>query len=309
MKAIILAAGLGTRLRPLTDNIPKPLVPVANTPNIIHIIKHLKNADITDITINLHYKPKPLQKLLNNGSDLGVKIKYSIEKNILGTGGGIKKMLKNSNHERTVVINGDALFMPDIKTLIQKHHKSKAVASMIVHTDKNAEKLGAVGVDGNGIVRRLVYAGDKTIDTVYMFTGMHILEPGIIDLLPENGCIVRNTYIPMVKQQSEDLFAIPDNSYFCDLGTPGDFLNANIQIAKGELKLPIDVNPHNTVITGKNVTAGQNCSLHNSVIGSNVTIEDNVSISDCVVINNATVTSDIKNSIILKNNSIMEVTK
>ena len=307
MKAIILAAGLGTRLRPLTNNIPKPLVPVANYANILQIIEHLKKQGINRITINLHYKPQPLINLLGNGEQLNVHLEYSMEPEILGTGGGIKKMLSMGPPQTTVVINGDVLFMPDIKKIIRNHTASGAMATMVIRKSAKAEQLGAVGIDTRKMVKRLVYAGDQTLANIYMFTGMHIIEPDLAKMLPDNGCIVRKTYIPMVEQNSHKLFAQEDNSYFCDLGTPEDYLSSNLKIARGEIAVPLCSKPSGSNITGHGVAYGQGCVIENSVIGNNVKIKDKITIKNCVVLDNAAVTENISNAIVLEDGQIMKV--
>jgi NDP-sugar pyrophosphorylase family protein len=306
MKAIILAAGFGTRLKPITDILPKPLVPVAGTANIVHIINHLKQNSYTDIYINTHYLADKLALFLNNEKNPGVNLHLCFEPNILGTGGGIKKMLKMMKAEDPVVImNGDILFAPDIKGALNFHTKTDALATMVVKSSKNAQKLGAVGILQNGKVDRLVYAGNKDNPNCYMFTGVHIISPDIEPYLPDSGCIVQHTYIPMVKKGAP-LFATVEKSYFCDIGTPESYLNANIDLVTGQKQLPGFCPPEDHFFKGKNVREGKNCKIkQGSVICDDVTIEDNVIIEKSIVLNGATVKNSVKNAIVLSDDRLV----
>ena len=155
MRAMILAAGLGTRLKPITDHLPKPLVPVVGVPNIVRLIAHLKRFDITEIVINTHYLPEIIENALGDGARHGVGIVYSRETEILGTGGGIKRALPHLGDETFVVINGDSLFTPDISRAVRMHKKQKALATLLVGEDPESDKYGAVGLDRDGRIRKL----------------------------------------------------------------------------------------------------------------------------------------------------------
>ena len=180
MHAMILAAGLGTRLRPITDHLPKPMVPVVGVPNIIRTILQLKNAGIENIVINTHWHPEAMKQRLGNGAEWGCEIRYSDEPMLLGTGGGIKKALPFLGNGHFLVVNGDALFAPDFKRILQFHEERDAEATLVLRRDPAAESYGAVGVDACGKIRRMVWAGrDIPNLTPYMFCGVHVLSPEI----------------------------------------------------------------------------------------------------------------------------------
>lgn len=280
------------------------MVPLAGIPNIEWILRHLKNQGITEFAINLHYCPKPLQTYLGDGSRFSVHIEYFHEPEILGTAGGIKNMIPAMDDETFIVVNGDVLFMPHLPSLINCHKKSGALASMVVRPADNAEALGAVGLNHTGQVRRLVWAGDQNIDELYMFTGMHIIEPSLRQQLPDKGCIVRSTYIPMVEQNGP-IAGIIEDSAFRDLGTKGDYLDANLQIASGNIALPgFTPRPDDNIIH-ETVMQANGATVENSVIGENVIIESNIHVRQSIVMAGAVIKEDICRKIILSDGTVM----
>lgn len=305
---MILAAGLGTRLRPLTDQIPKPLVPVAGIPNIIRTIKHLKRSGVDQIVINLHHKPELIRTLLFDEASLGVKINYSHEEHLLGTGGGIKKALPLLGNEPFIVINGDALFAPDIKSAYKAHVRNNANATLILRQDPDAADFGAVGIDRKNKIVSIVNTGDPGRATkLLMFTGVHIISPSLGARLPDNGCIVRKTYMPMVAD-GEPLFGVTDNAFFCDLGTPKRYISANADLVCGRKTM----RGFTQIFEGKyHVGAGvivkKNCVLKNgTVVGDGAKIESGVTLDRVVVLQGAHVTQTLKDAIVCPDGTIIK---
>jgi NDP-sugar pyrophosphorylase family protein len=299
MRAMILAAGFGTRLRPLTERIPKPLVPVVGKPNIVRTVEHLRRFGITEIAVNLHHLPEAIRALLGDGSSLGVHIAYSHEPRILGTGGGIKKALPLLGDETFVVVNGDALFAPDLAAALRVHRRSGALATLVVRQDPGAEAFGAVGIDDEGRIRRLVWAGDPAAASRHlMFTGVHLLEPEIAARLPDEGCIVRQTYAPLVGDRAP-LFGAVDDGYFCDLGTPERYLEANLALVTGRERLPGLEPPSDGVYLGSEVQVGDGCRIGPGVvIGDRARLAPGIRVARAVVLETAEVTSDTYGAIV-----------
>lgn len=240
MKAMILAAGFGTRLRPLTEEVPKPLVPVLGRPLIEHTIEMLAAAGIYEIVINLHHLPEMLPQALGKGSHLGVSIEYVVEEEgILGTGGGIhgaRHLLDNG--ETFVVINGDILLQPDLVAALEHHRRLGAPATLVLRHDPRASAYGALGVDAEGRIRTLLGRPEVTdiaLEQV-MFSGVHLLEPAIFDRLPEEGCIVRQVYRPML-DTGELIGGFIDAGPWVELGTVRDYLDVNLALLRGDLQL------------------------------------------------------------------------
>jgi NDP-sugar pyrophosphorylase family protein len=282
---MILAAGLGTRLRPLTEHTPKPALPVVDVPNIVRTIGHLARTGITEIVINLHHRAEVLRALLGDGSALGVSIAYSEERpEILGTGGGVRRARELLGDRTFCVVNGDALFAPDLEAALAAHGSSGAIATMIVRADPDAERLGAVGIDGGNRVRRLVDVGELRGDlALHMFTGVHVLEPEIFALLPESGCIVRATYQPLVRAGGP-LGAYVERGTFCDLGTPRSYLEANVALASGRARIAGYEPPPAGVHVGEGAVLAAGCELREgTVVERGARVGEGVVLERCLV--------------------------
>jgi NDP-sugar pyrophosphorylase family protein len=239
MKAMILSAGLGTRLRPLTNNLPKPLLPVANRPLIHYNLLLLKKYGITDVVINLHYHAEKMREALGNGNNLGMKITYSEEPEIMGTGGGLKKVVQFFSNRSFILINGDILVEINLDKVVEYHVKKKATATMVLREDTEPERWGVIETDPQGRIHRILGKGDVSGEkfSKYMFTGIHVLEPKIFSYIPGGGCSsIIDAYIEML-QKDERVFGYVMMGYWMDLGTPERYQKAHQDIEKGLLKL------------------------------------------------------------------------
>lgn len=189
-RAMILAAGLGTRLRPLTYKTPKPLLPVKGKPLIDYNLKLLAKAGIKDVIINLHHLGGQIKKHVRCGCKYGLKVCYSHERGILGTGGGVKKAEKYLKGSPFIVINSDVLIDIDLKKVIARHFKKRGAALMVVRKLKKGYTPVDIGGDG-----RLKGFGRGT----YMFTGVQILEPVIFKFLKKPSCLIESGYKKLLK--------------------------------------------------------------------------------------------------------------
>lgn len=241
MRAMILAAGFGTRLRPLTEELPKPLVPVLGRPLVEHTVRMLARHGVDRVAMNLHHLPEAAPAALGDGTTLGVRIDYLVEAGeILGTGGGIRNARDLLDGDGTfVVVNGDVLMAPDLEAALDVHRRTRALATMVLREDPRAEAFGAVEVDAAGRVRRLLGRPESPTAgplRAAMFTGLHLLEPAVLDMLPASGCIVRHTYRRLV-DEGLPVAGFVDRGPWVELGTPGDYLRVNLALASGELVL------------------------------------------------------------------------
>jgi mannose-1-phosphate guanylyltransferase len=238
---MVLAAGLGTRLRPLTEEVPKPLVPVLGRPLVEHTLLLLRQWGVADVVLNLHHLPEAVPAALGDGSSIGLELRYVVEHGaILGTGGGVRGARPFLDDGSTfIVMNGDVLFAPDLPAALAHHRRLGALATMVVREDLAASAYGAVEIDADGRVRRLLgrpgWQGEPLRTT--MFTGLHLLEPEVFDLLPETGCIVRGLYQPML-DAGRVIGAHVARETWVELGTVADYLRTNLALATGELRLP-----------------------------------------------------------------------
>lgn len=239
MKAMILAAGLGSRLRPLTDEQPKALLPVADRPLIAYTLLLLKRFGITDVVINLHHHGKKISQALGDGASMGMRIRYSWEPTILGTGGGIKQARELLAGGTFLVINSDILIDLNLDKVVEFHRRRKAAVSMVVRTDREAARYGAIGLDTHDRVRSILGRGGRTRGQLhqFMFTGVHILEPRVFDFIPGNAfSSITDVYIEMLTRD-EKLFGYVSKGVWMDLGTPERYHEANRLLASNQLKL------------------------------------------------------------------------
>ena len=235
---MILAAGMGTRLRPYTDTLPKPLLPVGKRPLIHYNLLLLKKYGITNVVINLHHHGEKLKKALE-GFEMGMRLVYSEEPEILGTGGGVKKVSHFFSDCSFVLINGDVLVDVNLDKVVEYHFRKKAVATMVLREDPEADRWGAVEADGQGRIRRLLNKGDIHGGRLlkYMFTGVHVLDPRVFDYIPP-GCFssITDAYLEMVKK-GEKVFGYVMKGFWMDLGTPERYRKTHQDMEKGLIRL------------------------------------------------------------------------
>lgn len=239
MKAMILAAGLGTRLRPLTDRLPKPLLPVGDRPLIHYGLLLLRKYGITEVIINLHHCAQKLRDSLGDGTALGIRIHYSEEPEILGTGGGLRKVMKFLSNGTFILINGDILVDVNLDKVVEHHQKKRAAATMVLREDPAADQWGAIETDGQGQIRRILQKGGSEGDHLskYMFTGVHVLEPLIFQYIPAGRFYsIMDAYVEML-QKGEKMYGYPMRGYWMDLGTPERYHQAHRDIQSGVIKL------------------------------------------------------------------------
>lgn len=198
-RAMILAAGRGRRLAPLTDHTPKPLVAVAGRPMIERLIEFLRAGGIEEVVINLHHLGDRIEAALGDGRRLGIEIHYSREREIRDTGGGIRHAESLLASEPFVVANGDSLLELPLRAVLAAHTASGAIATMVLRPDPDPVAWGAVEIDDTHRVRRI--AGlpadvDPTGLRAFMFPGVHVFEPEIFEWLDPDGAfsITRVTY-------------------------------------------------------------------------------------------------------------------
>ncbi len=235
---MVLAAGIGSRLRPLTDTIPKPLLPVGGRPLIEYSLLLLKKYGITEIIINVHHLGRMLMQTVGEGARLGLRITYSEESTLLGTAGAIKKVQGQLAGETFVVINGDILIDLNLNQVMDAHRKRQGIATLVLRESEEAERFGLIEIDRDGRIRNILgktpwhEAGARRT----MFTGVHLIEPRLLDFLPQEGSIT-DVYIDLLKK-GEALYGNLAGGYFCDLGTPERYRQAESDISRGEVPLP-----------------------------------------------------------------------
>ncbi len=242
MKAVVMAGGEGTRLRPLTLNRPKPLVPVLNKPIAQHIIEHLRRAGITDIVVTLYYLAEEIRGYFGDGSDLGVNLIYSVEDTPLGTAGSVKKAEKVLKDEAFVIVSGDALTDLNVEKALAFHRARNSEASLILQHIDNPLEFGVVMTEENGRIVRFMEKpswGEVFSDTVN--TGMYILEPSVFELMePNKNYDWSQDIFPRMLSENRPLFGYVMEEYWTDVGSLDQYRQAQYDMLNGLTSLPIE---------------------------------------------------------------------
>ncbi len=239
MKAVIMAGGEGSRLRPLTIRRPKPMVPVVDRPAILHIIELLKKHGITEVVITLQYLASVIQEYLGDGSTYGVKIHYTVEESPLGTAGSVR-LGKEWLDDTFLVISGDALTDFDLSAIIRYHKQKKAMATLVLKRMPNPLEYGVVIIDDENRVKQFQEKpswGEVFSDTVN--TGIYVLEPTIFKYF-EAGQVFdfSNQLFPILLEKGDPIYGYVADGYWCDIGSIPDYMTASADYLRGHSTLP-----------------------------------------------------------------------
>jgi len=242
MKAVVMAGGEGTRLRPLTLNRPKPLVPVLNKPIAQHIIEHLKRAGVNDIVVTLYYLAEEIQNAFGEGDELGVNLHYSIEDSPLGTAGSVKKAEHLLKDDTFVIVSGDALTDLDVAKAVAFHKANKSEATLVLKRVPNPLEFGVVMVGDDGRIIRFLEKpswGEVFSDTVN--TGMYILEPSVFALMePEKNYDWSQDIFPQLLAEGRPLFGYIMEEYWTDVGSLEQYRESQYEMLHNKTSLPIE---------------------------------------------------------------------
>ena len=235
MKAILLAGGKGTRLRPLTIHTPKPIVPIFNRPFLNYQIDLLKQVpEIDEVILSLNYQPRRIEEIFGDGSDLGITIRYVVEPAPLGTAGAVK-YAGDKLTESVVVFNGDVLTQIDLAGVIRLHRERKARATIVLTPVDNPTAYGLVDTDPSGNVRRfLEKPNPDEITTNNINAGIYVLEPDTFDRIPSHvPWSIERSYFPSLIERRETFVAYIHNGYWIDIGTPAKYTQVHRDIMDG----------------------------------------------------------------------------
>jgi mannose-1-phosphate guanylyltransferase/phosphomannomutase len=295
MRAVVMAGGEGTRLRPLTSNQPKPMVPVANKPCMEHIIELLKRHGIEDIVVTLAFLPKAIRDYFGDGSALGVNINYSVEQAPLGTAGSVKNAEENLG-ERFIVISGDALTDFDLTAIIAEHERRQAMVSIVLKHVENPLEFGVVVINDEGRIERFLEKptwGQVFSDTVN--TGIYVLEPEVFNYIPAGQSYdFSQELFPKLFELGKALFGTIAEGYWQDIGSLGQYLAANRDVLDGKVQASIPgIRLENDIYIGENVSID---SLEHvigpAVIGNYAKIDRNARIGAYTVLGSNVVVKD-----------------
>jgi NDP-sugar pyrophosphorylase family protein len=297
MKGLILAGGKGTRLRPLTLNTPKPIVPVANAPFLLYQLDLMTSAGISDVILSLSYQPRKIEDLLQDGADYGVSIRYAVEGTPLGTGGAFKNA-EEFIDSSTVVFNGDLLTRLDLPSVIRRHRDCGAVATLVLTPVDNPSAYGLVETEKDGTVRRFIEKpGPDEVTCNTINAGVYVLEPSVLRYMPKNEPYsFERGLFPTLLERKERVVSVILDKYWIDIGTPKKYLEVHHDILAGKFSskrvpvsavdrsaLPSDVSIDAKSIIDTDVTIRSGVRIENSVIGRNCKIEEGAQIIDSVI--------------------------
>src|SRR5689334_10590643 len=235
MKAILLAGGKGTRLRPLTIHTPKPIVPIFNRPFLhyqLDLLKHV--AEIDEVILSLNYQPRRIEEIFGDGGDSGLAIKYVVEPAPLGTAGAVR-YAGESLRESVVVFNGDVLTTVDLAAVIALHRERKAKATIVLTPVENPTAYGLVETDERGNIQRFLEKPNPdeiTCDTIN--AGIYVLEPDTFDRIPKDTpWSIERSFFPSLIERHETFVAYVYRGYWIDIGTPDKYMQVHRDIMDG----------------------------------------------------------------------------
>jgi NDP-sugar pyrophosphorylase family protein len=251
MKAILLAGGKGTRLRPLTIHTPKPIVPIFERPFLHYQLDLLKQVpEIDEVILSLNYQPRRIEEIFGDGSAAGMSLRYVVEPAPLGTAGAVR-YAGESLHESVVVFNGDVLTEVDLAAVIRLHRERRAKASIVLTPVENPSAYGLVETDADGNIRRFLEkpkADEITCDTIN--AGIYILEPETFDRIPKDTAwSIERSFFPSLIERGEIFVAYVYRGYWIDIGTPEKYVQVHRDIMDGKYHAAPFLNGHQSWIS------------------------------------------------------------
>jgi len=305
LKAVVMAGGEGSRLRPITSGRPKPLVPVGNLPIMEHILGLLARHGITDVVATLHFLADEIQNCFGDGSDLGVNLIYSIEDTPLGTAGSVKQAEAQLKDGTFIIVSGDALTDCDLTKAVAFHRAKKSVATLVLYRVPNPLEFGVViTADDGRIVRFLEKPSWSEVFSDTVNTGMYILEPEVFERMEAGKSYDWSQHIfPQLLREGAPIYGYVMEDYWADVGSLTQYREAQEHLLSGRVNLPIpgeEISPgvyvgpncvideHATLVPP--VCFGRNCKVKAgarigpyTVIGDNAFIEEGASIDRSVI--------------------------
>ncbi len=318
MKAIIMAGGEGTRLRPLTCTMPKPMAHVMNKPIMEHIINLLKKYDITDIGVTLMYMPEEIKEHFGNGEKFGVNISYFCEKEPLGTAGSVKATAEFIDDD-FLVISGDALCDIDLNECINYHKEKQSCATLVLKSMEVPLPYGVVVTNAEGrIIRFLEKPMWSQVFSDTVNTGIYILSPSVLDMIDTTPCDFSKDVFPGLLSEGKPIYGFLTDGYWCDIGDLDAYRHChydildhklNIETSSDEYKIEEGAKIGKNVLIGRGsvIKKGANIDSY-SVIGENVTVYPGASIKRSIIYDGCVIghNTEIRGAVICKKSIIKQ---
>ncbi len=331
IKAMVMSAGVGSRLEPLTLSIPKPLVPIANKPVMDILFEKLSKIGVTDVICNTYYLA---DKIIERYSDynFGINFNYIKEETLSGTAGGVKKCQSFFDKDSSfLVLSADGLSDVDLKKAIEYHKNTGAIATIGIKkiAMEDVPHFGVVVTDNNGYITEFQEKPSvEEAKSNYINTGIYIFDYKIFDYIPENTFydFAKNVFPKLVEEHEINTFDV--SGYWSDIGTINQYIQSNEDVFLGKCNfqhakivelqngasyitgesciIPQNVTFKGKSVIGKNTKIGKNSVIENSIIWDNVIIGDGVHIENCVIASNCVIKMDLHFQIVGANELIEE---
>jgi len=334
LKAVILVGGPGTRLRPLTDNCPKPMVPVVNKPFLEHTLTHLKSSGIEDIVLAMSYLPEAIREYFGDGERYGVRLTYCIEEEPLGTAGAVKNAAAYLDRP-FITLNGDNVFLEmDFSEVYSFHRDKKAKATIFMTQVDNPSAYGVVETDADQRVKRFIEKPPPGAETSNRINaGGYILEPEVLNEIPQGKhYMFEKGLFPKLLEEGQPLYGYTYNGYWLDMGTPQKYFNFNMDILLRKTKSPLfqyltgdgvyysrensevhpaakitgpaliesgckigrDVSIKGPVVIGKGCVIGDSTRLEKVILWDKVNMGQNSRLEQCIIASNTIIKDNSK---------------
>ena len=298
MKAMILAAGFGTRLRPLTEMKPKALMPVANKPILARNIEYLISHGTMEIILNAHHHSQQVVDYLEDGASFGLKIEVKVEPEILGTGGGIKNTEEFWDKEPFLVINSDILTDINLAAVYQVHQTSGALVTLVLH---DCEPYNQVQIDDQWNITDIAKGN---MPGRLAFTGIHVIDPEVLSHIPKGVFSdIIDYYRELIRLGKPVRACLVKGHYWRDIGSIQSYLEANRELADNSFVIGSGCSVDSTVklidwgVIGQNSRLEENVEVQRSVLWEGVTVKEGVKVMDAVVTSGREVDRDLHGEI------------
>ena len=330
MKAVVMAGGFGTRIQPLTNSRPKPMLPVVNRPMMENTMITLRDLGIKDFIVLLYFKPEVIQDYFGDGSKFGMNITYVIPDDDYGTAGAVKLAQEHIGDDNFIIISGDLVTDFDFKKIFEYHAHKESKLTITLTSVENPLEFGVVIANEEGKIEKFLEKpswGEVFSDTIN--TGIYIIEPEILDYIPkgENFDFAKDLF-PLLMEEGVELMAGNAQGYWRDVGNPDSYREAHEDIMSGRVNFKMPGEPHTypdgllhsvesytleegveiigNVVLGSNVTIGKRTKLKNVVIGDNVSIGEDGKISNSVIWENVEIGKGCKiDMAVICNNNVI----
>jgi len=312
MKAFILAAGFGTRLWPLTEDRSKPAIPFNNRPLIAYSVDYLASHGISDIIINLHHQPESIKKALGDGSQPGVRIEYSVEKDILGTSGALDRVREQLTGSDFVVINGKIVTDINLSAAIEAHRRESAIATLVLRKNTERERFSIVETDARGRITRFAGFPDRQSEpgsvgvtehktAPLMFTGIQVLSPRILDYVPRDRFSHSTSDVyPRAIAAGEPVIAHIAEGHWYEMSTLARYFEASMLVMSKEQR---------SFVAGDHCSIDASAVVEDSVLWDGVTVEAHATVKQSVVAEGVRIPqgSAIERAIVVRRDVVRDV--